>query len=84
LALFEKKFKSKTIQEQYAVKVKPGKKPEALYFSIRDQKKDDNSKRNFHKMKNVINENGQLVIDANCEAMLKFIKRAQDFKAKQS
>lgn len=77
LALFEKKFKSTTIKEQYAVKVKPGKKPESLSFSIRDQQKGDNSKRNFHKMKNVVTENGKLVINMNCESALKFIKRAQ-------
>jgi len=82
--VFKKRFKEKTIQEQYAVRVKNGRKKDSLYFSIRDQKKGDGSKRNFFKMKNVVNENGKLVIKMNCKAALKFEKKAKAKKLKST
>ena len=68
LAVFKRRFVKKNIREEYAVKVKPGKKPDSLSFSIRDQNKGDASKRNFFKMKNVVEENGKFVINIDCEA----------------
>lgn len=59
---FLKIFKMSTIKEQYAVKVKPGKTPDSLHFSIRHQQKGEDSKRSFMKFKNVVEENGRLVI----------------------
>ena len=77
---WKKKFSTSTIKEQYAIRVKPGKKPNSLYISIRHQAKGENNKRNFFQMKNVVLENGKLVIDMNCDATFKMIDNMKNFK----
>lgn len=58
-------FEMSTVKEQYAVKVKPGKKPDSLYFSIRHQNKGEDSKWDFLKFKDVVEQDGRLVIYVN-------------------
>jgi hypothetical protein len=60
-------FEMSTIKEQFAVKVKAGKKPNSLHFSIRHQNRGEDGKRDFMKLKNVVEENGKLVININCK-----------------
>ena len=62
---FVKIFEMSTIKEQYAVKVKAGKNPNSLYFSIRHQNRGEDNKRDFMKLKNVVEENGKLVLHIN-------------------
>jgi hypothetical protein len=64
---FLKIFEMSTIKEQFAVKVKAGKKPNSLHFSIRHQNRGEDGKRDFMKLKNVVEENGKLVININCK-----------------
>jgi len=76
-------FKNSTIHDSYAVKVKPGKKEGSLYFKIRYAPPDNPDSRSFKMMKNVVNENGRLVMNMNCEAVLKFIEKVKSQKDKE-
>ena len=68
----------KSFPSEYDVKVQPGKKPDTLYFKIRYKR---NKKSTSFKMyKNVVEENGRLVVNMNCKTALKMIESAKNYK----
>ena len=79
-AAWERKFTQSTIKEQYAVRVKPGKYPDSLYFSIRHQKTGEDGRRNFFNMKYVVYENNKLVINMNCDAVFEMADTMKNYK----
>lgn len=79
-AAWERKFTQSTIKEQYAVRIKPGKYPDTLYFSIRHQKTGEDGRRNFFNMKYVVYENNKLVINMNCDAVFEMADTMKNYK----
>ena len=77
-ALLIKTLSGPPIGDQYAVRVKPGEKPNSLYFSIKHQ--NQSNQPDFFQMKNVVIENGRLVINTNCDALLTMLDQMQNYK----
>lgn len=77
-ALLFKTLSGPPIRDQYAVMVKPGEKPNSLHFSIRHQSQ--SNQPDFFQMKNVVIENGRLVINTNCDALLTMLDQMQNYK----
>ena len=68
------------IRGQFSVKVKPGENPKSLHFSIKHQDRDQSNRPDFILMKNVVMENGRLVVNMNCEAVLNMLDQMQNYK----
>lgn len=70
----------KSFPSDFAVKVQPGKKPDTLYFKIKYKRNKGSNSTSFKMYKNIVKENGRLVVNMNCEAALTFLKKAKNFK----